>query len=34
VADALALSQGDRANLHRAAAKDNGFKIELPDFEG
>lgn len=34
VANALALSPEDRANLHPAAAKDNGFKIELPDFDG
>jgi transcriptional regulator with XRE-family HTH domain len=33
VADVLQLSPKDRRKLHVAAAKDNGFKIELPDFE-
>jgi transcriptional regulator with XRE-family HTH domain len=32
VADALKLSPDERAKLHAAAAKDNGFKIELPPF--
>jgi cyanate lyase len=33
VADALKLSPEERQKLHAAAARDNGFKIELPDFE-
>lgn len=33
VADALALTATERAKLHGAAAKDNGFKIDLPSFE-
>lgn len=33
VADALDLSEAERTQLHAAAAKDNGFKIDLPPFE-
>ncbi len=33
VADALKLAPKERAGLHAAAAKDNGFKIELPPFD-
>jgi transcriptional regulator with XRE-family HTH domain len=32
VADALALPAEERQKLHAAAARDNGFKIELPEF--
>jgi transcriptional regulator with XRE-family HTH domain len=33
VADALQLSPVERLKLHAAAAKDNGFRIELPEFD-
>lgn len=33
VADVLNLSPEERSRLHMAAARDNGFKIELPDFD-
>jgi transcriptional regulator with XRE-family HTH domain len=31
VADALNLAETERVELHRAAAKDAGFKLDLPD---
>jgi transcriptional regulator with XRE-family HTH domain len=33
VANVLKLPPAERRKLHVAAARDNGFKIELPDFE-
>jgi cyanate lyase len=33
VADILKLTQEERKTLHAAAARDNGFKIDLPDFD-
>jgi transcriptional regulator with XRE-family HTH domain len=33
VADALKLTAQERKKLHAAAARDNGFKIDLPDFD-
>jgi transcriptional regulator with XRE-family HTH domain len=33
VADVLKLTQEERKTLHAAAARDNGFKIDLPDFD-
>lgn len=33
VADALELAPEERKKLHAAAARDNGFKIDLPDFD-
>jgi transcriptional regulator with XRE-family HTH domain len=33
VANALGLSPEERKKLHAVAARDNGFKIDLPDFE-
>jgi transcriptional regulator with XRE-family HTH domain len=33
VANALGLSPEERQKLHAAAARDNGFKIDLPDFD-
>ena len=31
VADALQLAEPERVELHRAAAKDAGFRLDLPD---
>jgi transcriptional regulator with XRE-family HTH domain len=33
VANALGLSPEERKRLHAAAARDNGFKIDLPEFK-
>lgn len=33
VADALKLTAEERKKLHAAAARDHGFKIDLPDFD-
>lgn len=33
VADTLSLTEQERTKLHTAAAKDNGFKIELPPVD-
>ena len=33
VADVLKLTAEERTKLHAAAARDNGFKIDLPEFE-
>ncbi len=33
VADALKLSPEERKKLHSAAARDNGFRIDLPEFD-
>ena len=33
VADVLKLTPEERKKLHAAAARDNGFKIDLPEFD-
>jgi len=33
VADVLRLTREERKKLHAAAARDNGFKIDLPEFD-
>jgi transcriptional regulator with XRE-family HTH domain len=33
IADVLKLAPEDRKKLHAAAARDNGFKIDLPEFD-
>jgi transcriptional regulator with XRE-family HTH domain len=33
VADVLELTPEERKKLHAAAARDNGFKIDLPEFD-
>ena len=33
VANALGLSSEERKKLHAAAARDNGFEIDLPEFK-
>jgi transcriptional regulator with XRE-family HTH domain len=33
VADVLKLTAEERKKLHAAAARDNGFKIDLPEFD-
>src|SRR5215475_13293144 len=33
IADVLKLTPEERRTLHAAAARDNGFKIDLPEFD-